>query len=268
MHPSEAVAAIEPRPEPCASEQSPARRDSDQSPTRKTDQRREANRRNATHSTGPVTPEGKRKASLNALRHGLTGQTVVLPSDDLAAYQKSCDQFHAELKPKGLLETKAVQSIADTYWRLDRIRAMENNLFALALEEQEPLSSDPLISSALAQARSLDERADLLARLSLYEQRLNRTLVQAHAQLKQLQQERAQAESRDLEAAEKIRNLKEALDEPWQPGENGFEFSSSHLEAYMRRRQLLKEADDFHYHGELPDPPSPPATLLTDVSRL
>ena len=30
----------------------------------------------------------------------------------------------------------AVQTIADTYWRLDRIRAMENNLFSLGFEEQ------------------------------------------------------------------------------------------------------------------------------------
>jgi hypothetical protein len=256
MHPSEAIAVVEPTPDPRVASR----------------QHLDANRRNALHSTGPVTPEGtsaqavravvrdnkRRKASLNALRHGLTGQTVVLPSDDLAAYQKSCAQFHAELKPKGLLETKAVQTIADTYWRLDRIRAMENNLFALALEEQEPLSSDPLISSALAQARSLEHRGDLLARLSLYEQRLNRTLAQAQAQLKQLQQERAKAEARDLEAAEKIRNLKEALNECWQPEENGFEFSSSHLEAYIRRRQLIREAEDFHYHGELPElQPSP-----------
>src|SRR5205807_4504842 len=89
------------------------------------------NRENAAHSTGPVTAQGKHRASLNALRHGLTGQTIVLPSDDLAAYQESCRQFHAELKPSGLLQTKAVQTIADTHWRLDRIRAMENNLFAL-----------------------------------------------------------------------------------------------------------------------------------------
>ena len=211
-----------------------------------------ANRRNAALSTGPVTPEGKRRASLNALRHGLTGQTVVLPQDDLAAYQKHCAEFHTELKPQGLLETKAVQTIADTYWRLDRIRAMENNLFALAIEEQTPLSPDPVISAALAQAKSLDTRADLLARLSLYEQRLNRTLVQAQAQLKQLQQERAQSEKRALESAAKIRHLKEALNEPWQPEENGFEFSTTQLNTWMSRRQLLKDADDFDYHGELP----------------
>jgi hypothetical protein len=93
------------------------------------------NRKNAANSTGPRTAEGKRRSSLNALRHGLTGQTVVLPEDDLAAYQKHCAQFHAELKPQGLLETKAVQTIADTYWRLDRIRAMENNLFSLGFHE-------------------------------------------------------------------------------------------------------------------------------------
>ena len=211
-----------------------------------------ANRRNAALSTGPVTPEGKRRASLNALRHGLTGQTVVLPQDDLAAYQKHCAEFHTELKPQGLLETKAVQTIANTYWRLDRIRAMENNLFALAIEEQDPLSSDPIISSALAQAKSLDTRADLLARLSLYEQRLNRTLAQAQAQLKQLQQERAQAETRSLESAAKIRNLKEALNEDWQPEENGFEFSSTQLDTWMRRRQLVEEANHFDFCGADP----------------
>ena len=210
------------------------------------------NRRNAAHSTGPATPEGKRRASLNALRHGLTGQTVVLPTDDLAAYQSTCDEFHAELKPKGLLETRLVQTIADTYWRLDRIRAMENNLFALAIEEQEPLSSDPLISAALSQAKSLDERSDVSTRLSLYEQRLNRTLEKTLAQLKQLQNERAQAEVGALEAAAKIRNLKEALKQPWEPEENGFEFSSAQLTVWISRRRLTREAEEFASRCQLP----------------
>src|ERR1700747_3259633 len=150
--------------------------------TSKSIDRAEINRQNAAHSTGPVTIEGRRRLSLNALRHALTGQTVVLPSEDLAAYQKHGAQFHSELKPQGLLESKCVQTIADTYWRLDRIRAMENNLFGPALlerasEKHKPeMSPAPLIQAALTQAKALDDRGDLLARLSLYEQRLNRTL--------------------------------------------------------------------------------------------
>jgi hypothetical protein len=48
----------------------------------------EANRRNAQQSTGPRSEAGKRTSSLNALRHGLTSRMVVLPTEDLAAYQR------------------------------------------------------------------------------------------------------------------------------------------------------------------------------------
>ena len=40
-----------------------------------------ANRRNAQKSTGPRTAEGKKRASLNALKHGMTAKTVVLPHE-------------------------------------------------------------------------------------------------------------------------------------------------------------------------------------------
>src|SRR5216684_6733260 len=197
-------------------------------------QRVEINRENAAHSTGPTTAQGKRRASLNALRHGLTGQTVVLPSDDLAAYRESCRQIHAEIKPAGLLQTKVVQTIADTYWRLDRIRAMENNLFSLGFAEQSPHIStdDPAIHAALAQAKAVASQADVLVRLSLYEQRLNRTLAQAKAELKQLQDASRQAEAQAFETASRICKLKQALGQPWQPEEDGFEFSIHKLSAW------------------------------------
>jgi hypothetical protein len=217
------------------------------------------NRENAAQSTGPVTDQGKRRASLNALRHGLTGQTVVLPSDDLDAYTKSCRQFHAELKPSGLLETKAVQTIADTHWRLDRIRAMENNIFSLGFvlnsQDQSPgiPGDDPAINAALAQAKAVESNADVLVRLSLYEQRLDRTLAQAKAELKQLQQERKEAEEQALESADKICKLKKALGQAWQPQDDGFEFSSQRLSAWRDRALLIQQADDLHIHNRLPE---------------
>jgi hypothetical protein len=243
--------------------------------TSKSIDRAEINRQNAAHSTGPMTVEGRRRVSLNALRHGLTGQTVVLPSEDLAAYQKHCGQFHTELKPQGLLESKCVQTIADTYWRLDRIRAMENSLFGLAVssggagfslqpglqprsESQEAeMSPDPLIDCALAQAKALEQHSDLLIRLSLYEHRLNRTLEKAKAELKQLQQERAKSRENALEQAAEIAKLKKALGQPWDPPDNGFEFSAADLAVWMRRAKLIDQAGLYLRAGLLPVQPAP-----------
>src|SRR5260370_4793823 len=90
--------------------------------------RAETNRENAQKSTGPRTEAGKQRSSLNALRHGLTGQTVVLPSDDLIAYQRHCQEFLDQYLPKNKTEIQLAQSLADLSWRLNRITAIETNL--------------------------------------------------------------------------------------------------------------------------------------------
>jgi hypothetical protein len=63
-------------------------------------ERREAvNRAYSLHSTGPRTQPGKQRSSLNALRHGLTARTAVLPTEDPDAYQRHIQQFLAEYAP-------------------------------------------------------------------------------------------------------------------------------------------------------------------------
>ena len=90
--------------------------------------RAQINRNNSQHSTGPITFEGKRRSCLNALRHGLTGQTVVMPAEDLEAYQQHIQRFVNEYHPQGATESQLVQSLADAAWRLNRVSVLETNL--------------------------------------------------------------------------------------------------------------------------------------------
>src|ERR1700689_87442 len=107
-------------------------------------QRAEINRANAQHSTGPKSAEGKKQSSLNALRHGLTGQIVVMPNEDLQAYQSHLKSFTDEYHPKGATEAHLVQSLADTSWRLNRVAALETNLLTLAsVSELSPIADAP-----------------------------------------------------------------------------------------------------------------------------
>jgi hypothetical protein len=94
-----------------------------------------ANRANAQLSTGPSSPEGKLKSSHTALKTGLTSRTVVLPTDDIAAYQNFIAIINEKFLPKTDPEKLIVQSIADTEWRLLRIPTLEAGFYALGRTE-------------------------------------------------------------------------------------------------------------------------------------
>src|SRR5881398_1911440 len=91
----------------------------------------EANRANAQLSTGPTSETGKAKSSLNAVKTGLTGRTVLLPSDDAAVYEAEAHvaEFMKRLAPVGEDEQNLAQSLADTEWRLFRIPALELGIY-------------------------------------------------------------------------------------------------------------------------------------------
>jgi hypothetical protein len=92
---------------------------------------RAANHANAQLSTGPTTNDGKAKSSLNAVKTALTGQTVLLPTDDAVAYQSHIARLTAQWKAANENEQALVQFIADTEWRLLRIPAIEMGIYAV-----------------------------------------------------------------------------------------------------------------------------------------
>ena len=90
-----------------------------------------ANQKNAQLSTGPTSETGKAKSSLNAVKSGLTGRTVLLPNEDIAMYEAHIAEFTKRFAPLGDDEQHLVQSLADTEWRLERIPALEMGIYAL-----------------------------------------------------------------------------------------------------------------------------------------
>ena len=200
-----------------------------------------ANAANAQLSHGPSTPEGKRRSAFNALRHGLTGRVVLLPEEDLNQYQAFSDRFREDLKPKGELETQIAQTIIDTQWRLNRLRAIEDGLFALGAAIA-PRSDHPEINSTLGAATAFQEKVQTFNNLSLYEQRLHRMLEKSVAQLKNLQTGRQTREEVALDQALVLREAAKKEGKSFNPQENGFDFSAEYLERRRAGRSHLKEA--------------------------
>src|SRR5213080_433117 len=95
----------------------------------------EANRRNARRSTGPITQEGKLRSRRNAVRHGLTAETVIGALEDAEDYQAFEAAVIADYDAQTAVERELVLRLASLLWRLRRATAMETGLFNLVTED-------------------------------------------------------------------------------------------------------------------------------------
>jgi len=208
----------------------------------------DANRLNAQKSTGPTSEEGKNKSRLNAKRDGLTGQVITLSEDDLPIFEKFKATFIADLNPKTVMETSLANSIAWDTWRLNHLRAIEMNLYSVNAESHNlNIDSDnPRIDAALIDAVTFEKESGELARLSLYEQRLNRGIHKNLAALRDLQAERKRNRQADLDDEMLMAQANDSKGLPYhspaRPGKNGSIFSTSEVVAAVNRKTLLSDA--------------------------
>ena len=91
----------------------------------------EANRRNTRNSTGPTTEEGKQRSRCNAVRHGLTAETVIGALEDAEDYKAFEAAIIADYDAQSAVERELVLRLASALWRLRRATAMESGLFAI-----------------------------------------------------------------------------------------------------------------------------------------
>ena len=181
-----------------------------------------ASRINGALSHGPTSDTGKATSSLNALRTGLTGRTVLLPSEDAALYEAHLTRFREQYKPVGDQELALVQSLADTEWRLARIPSLETGIFALGRMEFADLfpEYDEDSRKILIEAKTYLAYQRQLNNLCIQEGRLRRQAEKDLAALQALQQPRLQASQARLNLSVR-RNQQEQFD----PEALGFEFT-------------------------------------------
>jgi hypothetical protein len=91
----------------------------------------DANRRNAHKSTGPNTEEGKQRSRGNAVRHGLTAETVIGALEDAADYHAFEAAIIADYDAQSAVERELVLRLASALWRLRRATALETGLFEI-----------------------------------------------------------------------------------------------------------------------------------------
>src|SRR5215469_978548 len=197
-----------------------------------------ASRINGALPHGPTSETGMATSSKNALKTGLTGRTVLLPSDDAALYETHILSFVERYSPVGDEETAVVQSLADTEWHLRRIPSLEMGIYALGRLEFEGLfpEQDDAVRRQLIEAKIFLAYKRDLSNLSLQESRLRRQREKDEARLKEVQalrrdKEHAAAQARLDQAAKLyIQAVHEGTHGEWEAQHPGFEFSVAQVE--------------------------------------
>lgn len=184
----------------------------------------EANRRNALKSTGPKTEVGKRASRCNAVRHGLTAETVITALEEAEDYKSFEAAITADYDAQSAVERELVLRLASILWRLRRATTIETGLFEIQAEHlgdyrrnrQLPADSRDIVQAVFGQnnpdvkmdvhaiefARSFLRLADLpnyaLDRLSRYEATLWRQLGRVLIALDMLDRRKPQERMRRL----------------------------------------------------------------------
>jgi hypothetical protein len=106
-----------------------------------------ANQQNAKHSTGPRTESGKRRSRRNAVRHGLTAETVIDTLEDAADYKAFERAIKFDYSPQTAIESQLVSRLASLLWRLRRAVIVESgllNIQAKRIRDQSICSRPPI----------------------------------------------------------------------------------------------------------------------------
>ena len=197
------------------------------------------NRANSQHSTGPRTDAGKQRSSLNALRHGLTAASAVLPSEDPAAYDATSPQLLRRIPTRHSHRNPARPASSPTPPGASTASRSSKPTCSPAPPTR-PTSKPPSTFDIVDAHR-------LIANLGIQGQRLSRQFQKSLDKLRDIQADRAERERRDLKDAAAILELHKHKGIPWEPADHGFVFSKDQVQRFAQRNMRLHEARHIDY---------------------
>jgi hypothetical protein len=181
---------------------------------------------------------------MNALRHGLTARLVVLPSEDMAAYKAFSKEIVDSLDAQTPVERQFAQTVADNQWRINRIRSIEDGMLSSGhfRTVADYDTASPEFHSAMTTARAFREDSKAFVNLSIYEQRLHRSMKDALRQLKELQTERRERRKTEMDDAIRLLKTQQMKGLPFDPGEFDFVYASAEIARESARRDCLHDS--------------------------
>jgi len=193
----------------------------------------EANRQNAQASTGATSPAGQKKSSMNALRHGFTGQSVLVSAEEKPLYDAHVIAYLEQYQPKSHEESNLIQQYADQHWTLHQISVQQMNVLTMlnmSNAHHMKIGSDyETLNAASAQFYKQ------IGNLGIYEQRRRRAAQETLAQFNELKaaREKAFAEAVTVYKGLKLKN------QPFNPADFGFVYSTAEIETFVARQAAI-----------------------------
>jgi len=182
-----------------------------------------ANRQNAQKSTGPKSAEGKAVVAKNAIKHGLFAIETVIKGENREDFDLFREKLLEEFAPQGAVETMLTERIVSLGWRLKRIVRVQDQVFDVMIEKDEPSPMQKQINSMKPRQMRDDRRGTgpdlvlgraaikdmsnsrVLERLLMYERRiensLHKTLDELHKRklVRELEQANKAVEAEDFD---------------------------------------------------------------------
>jgi hypothetical protein len=205
--------------------------------------RAEINRQNAQSSTGPKTEAGKQRSSLNATRHGFTGQTLFLLPEEKEAYEAHCLAYRERYAPATHEESDLIQQYADLRWSLHQLCVEQSNVLAVLNVITTNLLKDGALEALPAATAPYHKT---LNTLSTYEQRRRRAAEATLARFTELSTARIEAAKSDLAKAVTFYNANKAQGKSWSPADSGFVCSLADIESHLKQKAIADDVRKFY----------------------